>query len=70
VQSWRPQAITILPIAMALHESGIYVSVVNTILVHGYGNDTLRRTMTDKQDAIKQANDGLDRWLKLPKVFP
>ncbi len=32
-----------LPIAMALHKAGIYVSVVNAMLVHGYGNNTLRR---------------------------
>ena len=31
-----------LPIAMALHEAGIYVSVVNATLVHDYGNNTLR----------------------------
>ena len=31
-----------LPIAMALHEVGIYVSVVNAMLVHNYGNNTLR----------------------------
>lgn len=28
-----------LPIAVALHEAGIYVSVVNAILVHNYGLD-------------------------------
>lgn len=59
-----------LPIAMALHEAGIYVSVVNAMLVHDYGNDTLRRAKTDKKDAIKLANYGLDRWLKLPRFFP
>ncbi len=59
-----------LPIAMALHEAGIYVSVVNAILVHDYGNNTLRRAKTDKKDAIKLANYGLDRWLNLPKFTP
>lgn len=59
-----------LPIAMALHEAGIYVSVVNAMLVHDHGNDTLRRAKTDKKDAIKLANYGLDRWLKLPRFFP
>ena len=59
-----------LPIAVALHEAGIYVSVVNAMLVHGYGNNSLRRAKTDKKDAIKLANYGLDRWLTLPEFSP
>ena len=59
-----------LPIAMALHEAGIYVSVVNAMLVHDYGNNTLRRAKTDKKDAIKLANYGLDRRLTLVKFTP
>ena len=59
-----------LPIAIALHEAGIYVSVVNAMLVHDYGNNTLRRAKTDKKDAIKLANYGLDRWLNLPEFSP
>lgn len=49
---------------------GIYVSVVNAMLMHDYGNNTLRRAKTDKKDAIKLANYGLDRWLKLPRFIP
>ena len=59
-----------LPIAVALHEAGIYVSVVNAMLVHDYGNNSLRRAKTDKKDAIKLANYGLDRWLTLPEFSP
>ena len=59
-----------LPIAMVLHEAGIYVSVVNAMLVHDYGNNTLRRAKTDKKDAVKLANYGLDRWLNLPEFSP
>ena len=59
-----------LPIAMMLHEAGIYVSVVNAMLVHDYGNNSLRRAKTDKKDAIKLANYGLDRWLTLPMFSP
>ena len=43
------------PIAKHLHEAGIFVSVVNAILVHNYGGNTLRRGKTDKKDAIKLA---------------
>jgi len=59
-----------LPIAMALYEAGIYVSVVNAMLVHNYGNNTLRKAKTDRKDAIKLANYGIDAWLKLPRFSP
>lgn len=59
-----------LPIAQALHDAGLYVSVVNAKLVHGYGNNDLRRVKTDRKDALKLANYGLDRWLFLPKYVP
>lgn len=58
------------PIALALCEAGLYVSIVNTLLVHDYGNDSLRRAKTDKKDAVKLANYALDRWNKLPKYQP
>ena len=59
-----------LPVAQALHDAGLYVSVVNAKLVHGYGNNELRRVKTDRKDAVKLANYGLDRWLSLPKYIP
>lgn len=58
------------PVAKLLQGAGLYVSVVNAKLVHGYGNNDLRRVKTDKRDAIKLANYGLDRWLTLPKYIP
>ena len=59
-----------LPVASFLYDSGFYVSVVNAMLVHGYGNNSLRRAKTDKKDAIKLANYGLDHWLALPRYIP
>ena len=47
-----------LPVAYFLYGSGFYVSEVNAMLVHGYGNNSLRRAKTDKKDAIKLANYG------------
>ena len=58
------------PVARYLHEAGIYVTVVNAMLVHDYGNNSLRRAKTDKKDAIKLANYALDRWNSLPQYFP
>ena len=47
-----------LPVAWLLNDSGFYVSVVNAMLVHDYGNNSLRRAKTDKKDAVKLANYG------------
>ena len=58
------------PVAKLLHDAGLYVSVVNAKLVHGYGNNDLGRVKTDRKDAVKLANYGLDRWLTLPKYIP
>ena len=58
------------PVAKLLHDAGLYVSVVNAKLVHGYGNNELRRVKTDRKDAVKLANYGLDRWLSLPRYIP
>lgn len=59
-----------LPIAWALNDAGFYVSVVNALLIHDYKNNSLRKVKTDKKDAIKLANYGLDRWLELPRYVP
>lgn len=58
------------PVVKILHDAGLYVSVVNAMLVHNYGNNSLRRAKTDKKDAVKLANYGLDHWLSLPRYVP
>ena len=58
------------PIAKVLHEEGIFVSVVNALLIHKYGNNSIRKCKTDKMDAIKIANYCLDRWVELPEHIP
>lgn len=40
------------------------------MLIHDYKNNSLRKVKTDKKDAIKLANYGLDRWLELPRYVP
>ena len=59
-----------LPIAWMLHDAGIYVSVVNAMLIHNYGNNTSRKGKTDKKDAQKIANYAIDNWTELPQYFP
>lgn len=58
------------PLANHLYNEGLRVSVVNAILIHDYSNSSLRRVKTDKKDAVKIANYGLDRWLDLPEYMP
>ena len=59
-----------LPVAWMLHDAGIYVSVVNAMLIHNYGNNTIRKGKTDKKDAQKIANYAIDNWTELPQYFP
>lgn len=59
-----------LPVAWMLHDAGIYVSVVNAMLIHNYGNNTIRKGKTDKKDAQKIANYAIDNWTELPRYFP
>ena len=49
-------------IAKVLHEAGLYVSVVNPLLIKEYGANSLRRVKTDKADAMKIARYALDNW--------
>ena len=58
------------PLANYLYNSGLCISVVNAILIHDYDNSSIRRVKTDKKDAIKIANYGLNRWLDLPEYIP
>lgn len=58
------------PIAAALHESGIYVSILNPILIHQSGGGSVRKVKSDKKDALKIAKYGLDNWVKLREYTP
>lgn len=58
------------PIAQFLHNNGIFVSVVNALLVHDYGGNSLRKVKTDKKDALKLASYALDRWTELEEYIP
>ncbi|KKI51924.1 IS110 family RNA-guided transposase [Christensenella hongkongensis] len=58
------------PVAKALHEAGIFVSVVNPLLINQYGNNSVRKVKTDKADAVKIAKYGLDNWAELREYDP
>ena len=57
-------------VAGALYEAGFFVSTVNPILIHGYGNNSVRRAKTDRKDALKIAKYGLDNWADLREYTP
>jgi len=59
-----------LPVARALHAAGFFVSAVNPVLIHGFGNNTIRKRHNDRADSVKIANYGLSSWLELPKYAP
>ena len=58
------------PIANALHHAGIFVSVVNPLLIDDYDTNRVRKVKTDRIDAIKIASFALDKWLKLLEYLP
>lgn len=58
------------PVAAALHEYGIYVCVLNPLLIKQSGGGSLRKVKTDKADAMKIAKYGLDNWTKLREYTP
>ena len=58
------------PVAQALHEMGIFVSVLNPILIKQSGGGSVRKVKTDKADALKIAKYGLDNWIELQEYTP
>lgn len=58
------------PIANALRNAGIFVSVVNPLLIDDYGTNRVRKVKTDKKDAFKIANYALDKWIELREYIP
>lgn len=58
------------PIANALHNQGIFVSVVNPLLIDDYGTNRVRKVKTDKKDSLKIASFAIDKWLDLREYIP
>lgn len=59
-----------LPILTYFLEQNLFVSVINSYLMHKYANTVLRKAKTDKLDSIKIANYGIDNWYHLVKYQP
>ena len=50
------------PVLAYLKEHGIFTSIINPLVMSKYINVSVRKGKTDKLDAIKIANFGLDHW--------
>jgi transposase len=53
-----------------LKEHNIFVSVINPLIMSKYANVAIRKGKTDKLDAFKIANFGLDHWFHLVDYSP
>ncbi len=55
----------LLPVLTYLKEKGIFVTVVNPLVMKKYSSMTLRKFKTDKIDSSKIANYGIDNWFRI-----
>ncbi len=58
------------PVAAALHEHGIRVTVINPLFIKQSGGCSIRKVKTDKADARKIAKYALDNWVELREYTP
>lgn len=58
------------PVANALHNAGVFVSVVNPLLIDDYDTNRVRKVKTDRIDSLKIASFALDKWMKLREYTP
>ncbi len=57
-----------VPGANALHYAGLFVFPVHSLLINGFGNNTIRKFKTDKAGAVKIADYAIKNRLE-PKVY-
>jgi len=58
------------PVAAALHEHGIRITVMNPLFIKQSGGGSIRKVKTDKADARKIAKYALDNWVDLREYTP
>lgn len=58
------------PVAATLHEYGIYVTILNPLLIQRSSGGSIRKVKTDKADAVKIAKYVLDNWTELREYTP
>jgi transposase len=58
------------PIALTLHGAGLWVSVVNPILINKYGDNSIRNPHSDNHDPNKIARYAISEWSRLLRYDP
>lgn len=53
------------PLLASLKQAGLFVSVINPLVMKKYASSALRKGKTDKLDSVRIANFGIDNWFKL-----
>lgn len=59
-----------LPVLFMLQDAGIFVCVVNPLVMKKYASTALRKGKTDKLDAMRIAGFGIDHWFSLRQHQP
>lgn len=59
-----------LPVLLRLKEAGVFVCVVNPLMMKKYAAQTIRRGKNDRRDAMKIASFGLEKWYALEDYTP
>lgn len=54
-----------LPLLSSFKDAGIFVSVINPLVMKKYASTAIRKGKTDKLDSVRIANYGIDHWFKL-----
>lgn len=54
-----------LPLLSSFKDAGFFVSVINPLAMKQYASTAIRKGKTDKMDAVRIANYGIDNWFKL-----
>ena len=54
-----------LPLLSSFKDAGFFVSVINPLAMKRYASTAIRKGKTDKIDAVRIANYGIDNWFKL-----
>lgn len=58
------------PVAAVLRHYGLFVSILNPIVIKQSGAGSVRKVKSDKKDALKIAKYGLDNWIVLREHTP
>jgi len=59
-----------LPLLTRFKQAGMFVSVINPLAMKKYASRAIRKGKTDKLDAVRIANYGLDNWFHLVDYTP